>query len=229
MLRLSSPRSTVASAPAADTPVRHIIRWRTCCGPACSSILDIAGALDHDVGLHGCLAKVPAVEIRGPEAADHIGAICARPARQLPKFAAANIRRTLESGHTIPGGCEGSSSWTCSRAGSPGQREGQRRNDKGNRGSCRRRRCSRERVHDRATRPEKRHHGHAKTAPEYRRYTGDRRSLKPFGPYNARYTGDHRSIFRKRYAEMITRVSLQVARPEAGRHPAKHVRRAQQR
>jgi hypothetical protein len=27
-------------------------------------------------------------------------------------------------------------------------------------------------------------------------------------PYNARYTGDHRSIFRKRYAEMITRVSL---------------------
>jgi hypothetical protein len=27
-------------------------------------------------------------------------------------------------------------------------------------------------------------------------------------PYNARYTGDHRSIFRRRYAEMITRVSL---------------------
>jgi hypothetical protein len=27
-------------------------------------------------------------------------------------------------------------------------------------------------------------------------------------PYNARYTGDHRSIFRKRYTEMITRVSL---------------------
>ncbi len=108
----------------------------------------------------------------------------------------AQNRRTLESGHTIPCGCEGSSSWTCSRAGSPGQREGQRRNDKGNRGSCRRRRCSRERVHDRATRPEKRHHGHAKTAPEYRRYTGDRRSLKPFGPYNARDTGDHCQFFR---------------------------------
>jgi hypothetical protein len=29
-------------------------------------------------------------------------------------------------------------------------------------------------------------------------------------PYNARYTGDHRSIFRKRYAEMITRVSLDL-------------------
>jgi trans-aconitate methyltransferase len=27
-------------------------------------------------------------------------------------------------------------------------------------------------------------------------------------PYNARYTGDPRSVFRKRYAEMITRVSL---------------------
>jgi 3-(3-hydroxy-phenyl)propionate hydroxylase len=27
-------------------------------------------------------------------------------------------------------------------------------------------------------------------------------------PYNARYTGDPRSIFRKRYMEMITRVSL---------------------
>ena len=30
-------------------------------------------------------------------------------------------------------------------------------------------------------------------------------------PYNARYTGDHRSIFRKRYAEMITRVSLDLS------------------
>ena len=29
-------------------------------------------------------------------------------------------------------------------------------------------------------------------------------------PYNARYTGDHRSIFRKRYVEMITRVSLDM-------------------
>jgi hypothetical protein len=29
-------------------------------------------------------------------------------------------------------------------------------------------------------------------------------------PYNARYTGDHRSIFRKRYAEMITRISLDM-------------------
>ena len=27
----------------------------------------------------------------------------------------------------------------------------------------------------------------------------------------ARYTGDHRSIFRKRYAEMITRISLDLA------------------
>jgi nucleoside-diphosphate-sugar epimerase len=27
-------------------------------------------------------------------------------------------------------------------------------------------------------------------------------------PYNARYTGDPRSIFRKRYTEMITRISL---------------------
>jgi len=30
-------------------------------------------------------------------------------------------------------------------------------------------------------------------------------------PCNARYTGDHRSIFRKRYAEMITRVSLDLS------------------
>jgi hypothetical protein len=29
-------------------------------------------------------------------------------------------------------------------------------------------------------------------------------------PYNARYTGDPRSIFRKRYMEMITRVSLDL-------------------
>ncbi len=29
-------------------------------------------------------------------------------------------------------------------------------------------------------------------------------------PYNARYTGDPRSIFRKRYTEMITRVSLDM-------------------
>ena len=29
-------------------------------------------------------------------------------------------------------------------------------------------------------------------------------------PYNARYTGDPRSIFRKRYAEMITRISLDL-------------------
>ena len=29
-------------------------------------------------------------------------------------------------------------------------------------------------------------------------------------PYNARYTGDHRSFFRKRYAEMITRISLDM-------------------
>jgi hypothetical protein len=29
-------------------------------------------------------------------------------------------------------------------------------------------------------------------------------------PYNARYTGDHRSIFRKRYVEMITRISLDM-------------------
>jgi hypothetical protein len=29
-------------------------------------------------------------------------------------------------------------------------------------------------------------------------------------PYNARYTGDHRSSFRKRYAEMITRISLDM-------------------
>jgi hypothetical protein len=40
---------------------------------------------------------------------------------------------------------------------------------RGNRGSCRRRRCSRERVHDRTTRPKKRHRGHAKTTPGYRR------------------------------------------------------------
>jgi hypothetical protein len=32
-------------------------------------------------------------------------------------------------------------------------------------------------------------------------------------PYNARYTGDHRSIFRKRYMEMITRVSLDLRAP----------------
>jgi hypothetical protein len=30
-------------------------------------------------------------------------------------------------------------------------------------------------------------------------------------PYNARYTGDPRSIFRKRYMEMITRVSLDLS------------------
>jgi hypothetical protein len=30
-------------------------------------------------------------------------------------------------------------------------------------------------------------------------------------PYNARYTDDHRQIFRKRHAEMITRVSRQSA------------------
>ncbi len=29
-------------------------------------------------------------------------------------------------------------------------------------------------------------------------------------PYNARYTGDHRSFFREGYAEMITRVSLDL-------------------
>src|SRR5439155_23786318 len=29
--------------------------------------------------------------------------------------------------------------------------------------------------------------------------------------YNARYTGDHRSSFRKRYAEMITRISLDLS------------------
>jgi hypothetical protein len=34
-------------------------------------------------------------------------------------------------------------------------------------------------------------------------------------PYNARYTGDHRRIFRKRYAEMITRVSRQSAHRRA--------------
>jgi hypothetical protein len=34
-------------------------------------------------------------------------------------------------------------------------------------------------------------------------------------PYNARYTGDHRSIFRKRYAEMITRVSLDLVHGES--------------
>jgi len=38
-------------------------------------------------------------------------------------------------------------------------------------------------------------------------------------PYNARYTGDHRSIFRKRYTEMITRVSL-VLRELAAVGPA---------
>ena len=54
--------------------------------------------------------------------------------------------------------------------------QGKRRTDKGNRGSRRRRRCSRERVHARATRREKRHHGHAKTAPEYR--SGSMRSSK---------------------------------------------------
>jgi len=34
-------------------------------------------------------------------------------------------------------------------------------------------------------------------------------------PYNARYTGDNRSIFRKRHAEIITRVSpgRELARP----------------
>jgi hypothetical protein len=39
-----------------------------------------------------------------------------------------------------------------------------------------------------------------------RRYTGIEDQILPFG-HNARYTGDHRSIFRKRYAEMITRIS----------------------
>jgi hypothetical protein len=29
-------------------------------------------------------------------------------------------------------------------------------------------------------------------------------------PYNARYTGDHRSIIRRRYAEMITRISIDL-------------------
>jgi hypothetical protein len=36
-------------------------------------------------------------------------------------------------------------------------------------------------------------------------------------PYNARYTGDHRSIFRKRYAEMITRVSLDLVSYQSNR------------
>jgi len=35
-------------------------------------------------------------------------------------------------------------------------------------------------------------------------------------PYNARYTGDHRSIVRKRYAEMITRVSSDLLGPPPG-------------
>ena len=41
-------------------------------------------------------------------------------------------------------------------------------------------------------------------------------------PYNARYTGDPRSIFRKRYTEMITRVSLDLNGPVAYR-PAEPV------
>ena len=36
-------------------------------------------------------------------------------------------------------------------------------------------------------------------------------------PYNARYTGDPRSIFRKRYTEMITRVSPDLERSLAQR------------
>ena len=37
-------------------------------------------------------------------------------------------------------------------------------------------------------------------------------------PYNARYTGDHRSIFRKRYTEMITRVSLDMSAFDPSAH-----------
>jgi hypothetical protein len=54
------------------------------------------------------------------------------------------------------------------------------------------------------------HPSHFHRRANIRRYTGDRRSLKPFGPYNARYTGDHRQFFRSGYAEMITRVSLDL-------------------
>ena len=96
--------------------------------------------------------------------------ICAFPPKYRQPTAKAHSRRTLESGYVIRGGCEGSSSWTCSRVRLPAS-AGRVRDaaTRGNLGSCRRRRCSRECVHDRATRPEKRHHGHAKTTPEYRR------------------------------------------------------------
>ena len=44
------------------------------------------------------------------------------PSSALP----AQNRRTLESGNAVPGGFEDSSSWTCSRVGSPRQRAGQK-------------------------------------------------------------------------------------------------------
>jgi hypothetical protein len=44
-------------------------------------------------------------------------AICARFCLTDRRSSCARIWRTLESGHTIPGGCEGSSLWTCCRVG----------------------------------------------------------------------------------------------------------------
>jgi hypothetical protein len=142
---------------------------------SCSGIGAGADGIDRSVGM--ALLRTPPDRLRrnlmrtrqpGRQLAPN-GSICAPLGSPGYDHQPARNRRTLESGHTIPGRCEGSSSWTCSRVGFPCRRQGKRRSDKGNRGSCRRRRCSRERVHDKATRPEKRHHGHAMSAPEYRR------------------------------------------------------------
>jgi hypothetical protein len=138
------------------------------------------------------------------------GAICVTPSTSNAQKGGAQIRRSLESGYAIACGCGDSSSWTCPRPSSrrsPRTLKAQRRKD--SRSVSRQGRGSRERVHDDPTRREKRRRGRAKSAREYRRYTGDRRSPSPSG----RITPDTRVILAdlsNEYAEMITRVSLDL-------------------
>jgi len=120
-------------------------------------------------------------------------------------------------------GCGDSSSWTCPRPSarrSPRTSKARRRKD--SRSVSRQGRGSRERVRDEPTHRDKRRRGRAKSAREYRRYTGDRRSPSLPG----RITLDTRVILAqspRAYAETITRISLVLselapARPFSAAH-----------
>jgi hypothetical protein len=71
MLRFKSPASTLEAIPAADTPVRQVIRCRTCCGPRSSNIWT-KPAFDDDVGFSGRFAEPAPVHTGRTEPAHHL-------------------------------------------------------------------------------------------------------------------------------------------------------------